>query len=120
MNLKLGKPQDNSRVEELKRNESPTTSTVSTDTEFSAHSLAPCALSQGILKSASATSASIRIDRDGNVIIAGSKSHRVSFADEVDRSPRPIAKVHKVESLKSFNFGNRFVEGENGCVCTIC
>ena len=65
------------------------------------------------------TTNSIRVDRGGTVIVPGSKSHRVSFADEQVGTPRAIAQVHKVESFKSFNFGNRFVEGENSCVCTI-
>jgi hypothetical protein len=108
--------QDDSKLESLQRNESPTISTASTDTESFAPAPAP---GQGILKATSAISNSIRIDRDGNVIVAGSKSHRVCFADELDGTPRPIAKVHRVESLKSFNFGNRFIEGENSCVCTI-
>jgi len=113
-NLKAG-----SNAAQLARHESPTISTVSTDTEYSGMQLTSTSLSQGILNSSSMTTNSIRVDRDGTVILPGSKSHRVCFADELRGSPRAIAQVHQVESLKSFNFGNRFVDGENSCVCKI-
>lgn len=108
-----------SELDSLTRNESPTISTISTDTELSTLAQSTNTASLGILKQAPAQSNSFRIDRGGTVIIPGSKSHRICFADEVCGTPRPIAQIHQVESLKSFNFGNRFVHGENGCVCTI-
>jgi hypothetical protein len=118
MAIQAGTSKVGSKSGPLTRNESPTISTVSTDTEFSA--LQSGAISaQGILKSPLLQANSIRVDRGGTLIVPGSKSHRVSFADEIGGSPRPIAQIHRVESLKSFNFGNRFVDGENSCVCTI-
>lgn len=108
------------RSDLLARFESPTISTVSTDTELST-SVIPgvCGRGSGILKQTSLRSDTIRIDRTGNMIVSGSKTHRVCFADEVHGAPEPIAKVHHVESWKSWNWGNRFVDGENSCVCTI-
>lgn len=103
----------------LARNESPTISTVSTDTEFSVAPRVSAEACPGILKASCERTNSIRIDRGGNVIVAGSKSHRICFADEVEGSPRSIVRVHPVESFKSWNFGNSFVRGENSCVCTI-
>lgn len=103
----------------LVRNESPTISTASTDTEFSELTIGKAPSQGGILKQSSARSDTIRIDCSGNVIVPGSKSHRVCFADELGGSPRPIAKVHQVESWKSWNFGNRFVDGGRSCICTM-
>ena len=98
----------------ITRNESPTISTTSTDTEASLS----LSTQVGILKACQSRSDTIRVDRAGTLIVAGSKSHRVCFADEVHDSPRPIAKVHHIESFKRWNLGNRF-EGQPGCVCTI-
>ena len=107
------------RAGQLSRNESPTISTVSTDTEFSITQSVATEIKSGILKATYTPTDILRIDRAGNMIVPGSKNHRVSFADEVRGSPRPIAKVHQVESFKSWNLGNRFIDGENRCVCTI-
>ncbi len=101
----------------LARNESPTVSTASTDTEASL--VIP--IRSGIIKAAPEDNLrceSIRVDRAGTIILPGSKSHRVCFADEVRDSPRPIAKVHHIESFKQWNLGNRF-DAQPGCVCTI-
>ena len=105
------------RSNSLDRIESPTISTVSTDTESS--EVISSQLGQiGILKRSCSRSDTIRIDRVGNLIVSGSKSHRVCFADELHSSPKPIARVHHIESFKSWNLGNRF-DREHGCVCTI-
>jgi hypothetical protein len=105
-----------SRADQLSRNESPTVSTVSTETEvFSSY--ASFGGKSGILKQCTIKTDNIRTDRAGTMIVTGSKSHRICFADEVQDSPRPIAKVHHVESFKSLNFGN--MTGQPGCVCTI-
>jgi hypothetical protein len=117
--IRLGSDKLESKIDSLTRNESPTISTLSTDTESSVPMCLEPNATSGILKQASAQSNSIRIDRGGTVIVSGSKSHRICFADEVSGTPRAIAEVHQVESLKTFNFGNRFVNGENSCVCTI-
>ena len=112
--------QSDVNVRELARNESPTISTVSTDAEFSIIPNSSASLRGSILKKPySARPVSVRIDCSGNVIVPGSRSHRVSFADELSDSPRPIAKVHHVESWKSWNFGNRFADGASSCVCRI-
>jgi hypothetical protein len=107
------------KSEVVVRLESPTVSTISTDTESSLAVLTVTGARTSILKASSARSDTIRTDRAGNIIVPGSKSHRVCFADEVHSSAEPIAKVHHVESWKSWNWGNRFVDGENSCVCTI-
>ncbi len=98
------------------RHESPTVSTASTDVE-SASQLPVIGMKAGILKQTSTQSDVLRIDRTGNLILAGSKTHRICFADEVQDSPRPIAKVHHVDSYKTLNFGE--FTGKHGCVCTI-
>ena len=108
-----------SKSDAVARFESPTVSTVSTDTESSLAVLSVTVARSSILKASSTRSDTIRTDRAGNMIVAGSKSHRVCFADEVHTTPEPIAKIHHVESWKSWNWGNRFVDGENSCVCTI-
>ena len=98
------------------RHESPTVSTASTDVE-SASQIPMLGMKAGILKQPATRSDLLRIDRTGNLIVAGSKSHRICFADEVQDSPRPIAKVHHVDSYKTLNFGE--FTGKHGCVCTI-
>ena len=98
------------------RHESPTVSTASTDVESSVQLPIMCTRAS-ILKQSSTRTDLLRIDRTGNLIVAGSKSHRICFADEVQNSPRPIAKVHHVDSYKSLNFGE--FTGKHGCVCTI-
>ena len=98
------------------RHESPTVSTTSTDAESSGL-VSAIGTKSGILKQQSVRSDFLRIDRTGNLIVSGSKSHRICFADEVTDSPRPIAKVHHVDSFKTLNFGE--FTGKHGCVCTI-
>lgn len=101
--------------ESFDRNESPTISTVSTDTELSETTQSG---RSGILKLSLSRAGTLRLDRTGNLIVPGSKSHKLCFADELRSSPKPIAKIHHVESIKSWNLGNRF-DREHGCVCTI-
>jgi hypothetical protein len=104
------------KLSPISRNQSPTVSAASTDTETSL--MLP--YRSGIMRVSDDNSRceSIRVDRAGTIILPGSKSHRVSFADEVRDSPRPIAKVHHIESFKHWNMGNRF-DTQPGCVCTI-
>jgi len=111
---------EGSKAAQLSRNESPTLSTVSTDSEGSVKP-GLLSLQSGIIKQCPLKSENIRTDRAGTVILTGSKSHRISFADEVQDSPRPIAKVHHVESFKKLNIGdlNKAGAGQPGCVCTI-
>lgn len=106
----------NSQTDPPARHESPTVSTTSTDAESTA--IVPALGTKlGILKQQSVRSDFLRIDRTGNLIVSGSKTHRICFADEVTDSPRPIAKVHHVDSYKTLNFGE--LTGKHGCVCTI-
>jgi hypothetical protein len=98
------------------RHESPTVSTASTEVEC-ASQIQLLGMKAGILKQPSARSDLLRIDRTGNLIVAGSKTHRICFADEVQDSPRPIAKVHHVDSYKALDYGE--CSGKHGCVCTI-
>jgi hypothetical protein len=105
-----------SAADPLFRNESPTVSTASTDAEMIV-GYPPLGGKNGILKQCSIKTDTIRTDRTGTVIVTGSKSHHICFADEVQDSPRPIARVHHVESFKSQNFAN--IAGQPGCVCTI-
>lgn len=95
------------------KEQSPTISSASTEMESS---IVAQPVLAGILKSSECRSDTLRIDRSGTLIVAGSKSHRVCFADE--HREQPIAKIHHVESLKLWNLGNRF-DREHGCICTI-
>ena len=60
-----------------------------------------------------------RKDKYGNLITKKNRSHKISFADQVD-SDKHIAEVKRVESYKDFNKieevinpSNNFVEGTN-------
>ncbi|KAF4721105.1 hypothetical protein FOZ62_025143 [Perkinsus olseni] len=89
---------------------SPKSPTESTASSFSTST-------DGILRRAGDSTDNIRIDRRGNFIHYGSKSHSISFADEVEGDSEPLENVFIVESWKAYNSEEQFPQGKNhpGC-----
>ncbi|EER10523.1 hypothetical protein Pmar_PMAR005858 [Perkinsus marinus ATCC 50983] len=67
----------------------------------------------GILRRSGDSVDSIRIDRKGNFIHYGSKSHSISFADEVEGDTGRLENVFIVESFKAYNYEDDEVPGDS-------
>ncbi|KAF4676182.1 hypothetical protein FOL47_006573 [Perkinsus chesapeaki] len=79
---------------------SPKSPTESTTSSSFSTSTAP---TDGILRRAGDSCDNIRYDRRGNFIHFGSKSHSISFADEIEGDNEPLENVFIVESWKAYN-----------------
>lgn len=58
------------------------------------------------------------MDAHGEEIVKGRKSHKISFADELDGGDKSLEEVKEVESYKQYN-QTSYQDGQPGCSCNI-
>jgi hypothetical protein len=59
-----------------------------------------------------------RKDRAGNVIKVGSKGHKVTFRDQIQKGDK-VADTYEVESYKKYNAIEGAEAGDFSCKCNI-
>ena len=59
-----------------------------------------------------------RKDRNGNAIKIGSKSHKVTFRDHVQKGEK-VADTYEVESYKKYNAIDGAENGDFSCKCAL-
>ncbi|CAD8064695.1 unnamed protein product [Paramecium sonneborni] len=73
---------------------------------------------KGIMKGSKKELQVQRIDKFRNNITLGSKKHRISFIDEINKQ-QSLAQVHEVENWKIYNIEGPIQEAKQSCGCII-
>ncbi|CAD8160064.1 unnamed protein product [Paramecium pentaurelia] len=72
----------------------------------------------GIMKGSKQELVIQRQDKFKSNIIQGSKKHRISFIDEIDKK-HSLVQVHEVENWKNYNIETPAQETKQSCGCII-
>lgn len=71
-----------------------------------------------VLTNSPSFQADFRKDRNGNLIKIGSKAHKVTFRDQVQKGEK-VADTYEVESYKKYNAIDGTETGDFSCKCLI-